>query len=90
MAKKPSGDGGAQLPPEIVAMSFEQALEALEEIVRRLEAGEVNLEESIGIYTRGTQLKRHCEAKLRAAQERIEKITVDRDGQVRSEPADIE
>ncbi len=90
MAKKSSGVGGAELPPEIAAMSFEQALEALEEIVRRLEAGEVNLEESIDIYTRGTQLKRHCEAKLRAAQERIEKIAVDSDGRVRTEPADIE
>lgn len=88
---KPSAEPGSDdLPTEITKLSFEAALEALEEIVQRLESGDVGLEESIEVYTRGTQLKRHCEAKLRAAQERVEKIVVAADGAVRSEPADIE
>ena len=61
----------------------------LEDIVQRLEAGDVSLEESIDIYTRGAQLKRHCEAKLRAAEEKIEKVVLSPDGSVQAEPADL-
>ncbi len=48
-------------PPEIAAMSFEDALAELEQIVRRLEAGQVKLDEAILSYERGAQLKQHCE-----------------------------
>ena len=67
-------------PPEIGEMSFEQALKALEDVVRRLEGGEVPLEESIGLYERGEALRRHCQARLDAAQARIEKIVQGPDG----------
>ena len=67
-------DEATEIPPDIRTMTFEKALEDLEEIVRRLEGGEVSLEESIATYTRGTQLKRHCEAKLEAAREQVERI----------------
>ena len=67
--------------PEIAEMSFEQALKALEDVVRRLEGGEVPLEESIGLYERGEALRRHCQARLDAAQARIEKIVAGPDGQ---------
>ena len=90
MAKSGGEEGGDALPPDIRKMSFEEALKTLEEIVQRLESGEVDLEESIEIYSRGTQLKRHCEAKLRTAQERVEKIVADADGTVRTEPTDTE
>jgi exodeoxyribonuclease VII small subunit len=43
-------------------MPFEKALAELEEIVRRLERGDVPLEDSIAIYERGEALKKHCEA----------------------------
>ena len=66
--------------PEIAGMSFEQALKALEDVVRRLEGGEVPLEESIGLYERGEALRRHCQARLDAAQARIEKIVAGPDG----------
>ena len=69
------------IAPEIAAMSFEDALAALEEVVRKLEGGQVALEDSIDLYSRGAQLKRHCEAKLRAAQERVEKIVIAGDGE---------
>jgi exodeoxyribonuclease VII small subunit len=79
-----------ELPPEIKKMSFEEALTALEEIVQQLEGGDVSLESSIAIYARGTQLRLHCEEKLRAAQEKIEKIVPAADGTVTSEPVDVE
>jgi exodeoxyribonuclease VII small subunit len=61
-------------------MSFEEALRALEDVVRKLETGEVPLEESISLYERGEQLRRHCQARLDAAQARIEKIVQGPDG----------
>ncbi|HXV73860.1 MAG TPA: exodeoxyribonuclease VII small subunit [Sphingomonadales bacterium] len=70
----------AKIPDAIRKMSFEGALAALEEIVEKLESGEIGLEESIEVYTRGTLLKRHCEEKLKTAQARIEKITLDEAG----------
>ena len=66
--------------PDIGEMSFEQALRALEEVVRQLEGGEVPLDESIGLYERGEALRRHCQARLDAAQARIEKIVAGPDG----------
>ena len=68
------------LPPDILALSFEQALAQLDEIVRKLETGKVDLDQSINIYSRGTLLKRHCEAKLRAAEDKVQKIVIGPDG----------
>jgi exodeoxyribonuclease VII small subunit len=65
---------------DISGLSFEKALAALEDIVARLEAGKVDLEESIKIYERGEALRKHCEAKLKEAEARIEKITLDPTG----------
>ncbi len=79
-----------KIPADISKMTFEQALESLEEIVERLESGEVSLEESIDTYTRGTQLKRHCEAKLQTAKDRVEKIELGADGGVSVTPADLD
>ncbi len=70
----------AEAAPDIAAMTFEDALRALEDVVRRLETGEVPLEESIGLYERGELLRRHCQARLDAAQARIEKIVAGPDG----------
>jgi len=65
---------------DIEKMSFEAALAELEGIVRSLEQGQAPLDESIELYQRGDRLKRHCEARLKAAQARIEKIALDSDG----------
>ena len=65
---------------DISALSFEQALKALEDVVRRLESGEAPLDESITLYERGDALRAHCQARLDAAQARIEAIVADRDG----------
>jgi len=74
---------------DLSQMSFEQALRALEDIVRRLESGDVPLEESIDLYERGEQLRKHCQARLDSAQARIEKIVAGPDGKaVATEPFD--
>jgi exodeoxyribonuclease VII small subunit len=86
MAKTPN-DAAAQ---GLEKVSFEKALAELEQIVQKLEAGSVDLEESIALYERGAALKAHCEAKLKAAQERIEKIVVSGDGPVKAESAKFE
>ena len=61
---------------DIRAMSFEAALKELETIVGKLESGQAPLAESIAIYERGEALKSHCEALLKQAEARIEKITL--------------
>ncbi len=73
---------------EIAGLSFEQALEQLEEIVKKLESGQGKLDEAIESYERGAALKRHCEAKLKEAQQKVEKIVMTSDGSPRLEPAD--
>jgi exodeoxyribonuclease VII small subunit len=76
---------------EIEAMPFEKALTELEQIVNRLERGDVALEESLAIYARGEELKKRCEALLKQAESRIEKITLGPNGQPRgTEPLDVE
>ena len=75
--------------PDISQMSFEDALRALEDVVRRLETGEVPLDESISLYERGEKLRKHCQARLDAAQARIEKIVAGPDGKAAgTEPFD--
>lgn len=75
-----------ETPKDIASLSFEDALAELEKIVNKLESGEVGLEDSIELYTRGTALKSHCDAKLKDAEARIQKITLDEAG----EPAGTE
>lgn len=73
---------------DIKLMSFEAALRELEGIVGKLESGQAPLAESIAIYERGEALKAHCEALLKQAEMRIEKITL-RNGQAAgTEPLD--
>jgi exodeoxyribonuclease VII small subunit len=67
-------------------MSFEEALAELEAIVRQLEAGEVELEQSITIYERGAALKAHCESRLKSAELKVEQIVQGASGPA-TEPA---
>ena len=59
---------------------FEDALKALEEIVRKLESGEASLDESIALYEQGSKLRTLCQARLDSAQARIEQIVLGADG----------
>lgn len=74
-----AGQGGAP-EMDIAAMSFEDALRALEQVVRRLESGEVALDDSIALYEQGEKLRAHCQARLDSAQARIEAIVAGADG----------
>ena len=70
-------------------LSFEDALRALEDVVRKLESGEVPLDDSITLYERGEALRRLCQARLDSAQARIEKIVAGTDGRaVATQPFD--
>lgn len=73
-------------PSEIAKLSFEDALKELEEIVRRLEAGNAKLDDALAAYERGALLKQHCESKLREAQARVDKIVLGSDGKPATEP----
>jgi len=65
---------------DIAAMPFEEALAALEAIVRGLESGSQKLEDAITAYERGAALKKHCEAKLAEAEARVQAIVARADG----------
>jgi exodeoxyribonuclease VII small subunit len=80
----------ADVPADISAMSFEEALAELEQIVRRLEGGQVKLDEAILSYERGALLKRHCERKLNEAQQRVDRIVIGADSVITAEPAKLD
>ena len=73
---------------DVKAMTFETALAELETIVARLEGGKAPLAESIAIYERGEALKAHCEGLLKAAEARIEKVSLRNGKPVGIEPLD--
>lgn len=74
---------------DIGALSFEEAMRELEATVGKLETGEATLEDSIALYERGAALRKHCETRLRQAEERVEKITLSASGQpAGTEPAE--
>lgn len=75
-------------PPDVQSLSFEAALKQLEEIVTKLERGDVPLEESIAIYERGEALKKRCESLLAEAEERVERIRSSEGRAVGAEPFD--
>lgn len=66
---------------DVQEMSFEDALRELEQVVGKLERGEVPLDDSIALYERGAALKKRCEAKLKEAEEKVAKLTLDGEGQ---------
>jgi exodeoxyribonuclease VII small subunit len=64
----------------VAEMSFEEAMAELEAVVGKLEQGEVPLEDSIRLYERGAALKAHCDARLKAAEEKVEQIRLGENG----------
>lgn len=61
-------------------MSFEQAMAELEQVVGKLERGDVPLEDSIKLYERGAALRKRCDQKLKEAEEKVAAITLDSEG----------
>ena len=81
---------GADGEDDVALMSFEVAMEELETIVARLEKGEAKLDEAISDYERGALLRRHCEARLREAREKVEKVRLGGDTSAHTEPFEQE
>ena len=80
----------SSVPEDIAKLSFEEALAELQTLVKSLEKGDSKLDDAINSYQRGVDLKRHCEAKLRDAQLKVEKIVQGANGAVAAEPAKID
>ena len=81
---------GSQQNIDIQQLSFEKAMKELEQIVTKLERGDVELEESIAIYERGEALRTHCDTLLKQAEAKVEKITLNNSGAKGTEPLEIE
>jgi exodeoxyribonuclease VII small subunit len=73
----------------VAEMTFEEAMQALETVVSQLEKGDVALEASIALYERGAALKKHCDDKLKAAEERVEMIRAQEGRATGTVPAEI-
>ena len=81
MPKKPTGDDAerAALDAEVAKLSYEQARDALVDVVRRLESGAETLEESLALWERGEALAQRCEEWLAGAQAKLEAATAGRE-----------
>ena len=64
--------------------SFETAIKELEDIVDKLESGDINLEDSVHLYEKGVKLKKYCEEKLKEVELKIKKIKIE-DGKIKKE-----
>lgn len=73
---------------EFENLSFEEALQKLEAIVRDLEGGRIKLDDAVEAYEKAVALKRICEEKLKSAQLKIEKIEVSPEGEITLQPLD--
>ena len=80
MAKTDDKDNKDTKYDDITKMSFERSLKELENIVGRLERGDVELEESIAIYERGEVLRAHCDKLLKLAEAKVQKLNFDQSG----------
>ncbi|HJH56743.1 MAG TPA: exodeoxyribonuclease VII small subunit [Euryarchaeota archaeon] len=71
-------------------MSFEESIDALEGLVKRLEDGGIDLDESLRIYEQAVALRDHCKRILEDGERRIKKIMETADGTVREEGFDLD
>ena len=73
----PSAPPSAAPSAAPAAPSFEQALDELDALVRRMEAGQLSLDDSIAAYRRGAELARFCQGKLASAEQEIKRLEGD-------------
>ena len=71
-----------KLKKDIAALNFEDALKELEQIVQKMESGQIPLDDALLSYEKGILLKQHCEKKLQDAQHRIQELTISKDGDI--------
>lgn len=73
---------------EIKSLSFEEALQQLENLVRELESGRIKLDDAVNAYEKAVALKQLCENKLKSAQLKIEKLEITSTGEAKTSPLD--
>jgi exodeoxyribonuclease VII small subunit len=73
------------MPRKQAPLNFEQALQELETLVKRMEQGEISLEDSLKDFERGIELTRACQKALQEAEQKVQ-ILMEKDGQMRVEP----
>lgn len=66
-------------------LDFEQSLAELQQLVERLESGELSLEDSLSAFEQGIRLTRECQAALGQAEQKVQML-VERDGETQSLP----
>ncbi len=59
------------------SLSFEQAIDELDQLVRKMESGELSLDESVAAYRRGAELARYCQTRLANAEQEIRQLEGD-------------
>ncbi|HXF90530.1 MAG TPA: exodeoxyribonuclease VII small subunit [Candidatus Nitrosotenuis sp.] len=79
-----------QKQQEVQQLSFEEAMQELEQLVRRLEEGRLPLEEALSAYERGMHLKSHCDTKLRAAKLRVDQVIMGEGNEITFQPLEID
>ena len=67
---------------EIEKLTFEEAMEELDGVIRQLESGKIKLDEAVAVYERGVKLKNFCAEKLKIAQSKIDKLIIEKDGTI--------
>ncbi|MFH1824253.1 MAG: exodeoxyribonuclease VII small subunit [Candidatus Firestonebacteria bacterium] len=67
-------------------MKFETGLKRLEEIVEKLESGDIGLDESLKLYEEGVKLLKFCTVKLDEVEKKIEMLVKDKDGKISTKP----
>ncbi len=73
---------------ELNELSFEDALQKLEILVRELESGRIKLDDAVSAYEKAVALKKLCEDKLKSAQLKIEKLEISSNGEMKTVPLD--
>jgi len=70
-------------------LTFDEALRQLEELAAKLEEGDIPLEDALQVYERAVGLFSHCRGRLDTMEQRIELLTEDLEGSLKTEPADL-
>lgn len=79
-------DATTSSTPDVSGLSFEDAMKELEQLVKKLEAGQIPLDDAIACYTRGAELKAFCEQKLKEAKLKVDRIIAAENGDLETEP----
>jgi len=88
--KKSPSDEGAQLALEVDHLSLEEALERLEEIVNEMDSESIDLDDSIELFREGMELTKFCRQQITSAEQKVQEVLEDADGNLTLEDFDRE